>query len=602
MKTRRFFLTLLFFVIAVGAQAQFGPPPGESNVTAAVVSDVKTVKAGDSFHLGVHFKMGPGWHIYGKEPGQYALPTEVKWVLPDGVAAKGGLIWPPDIEFETPMGPDEPPIKNRGYEDEVVLAQAFVINADAKPGPFTVKVEAKWLGCKDVCVPGQAELEWTGTIGATTTADEAGAKLLQTALSQSAAPVAKPDPTPGPTAAAADIPLVRVIVLALVFGVIMNLMPCVWPVLSIKIVHFVEQAGEGRRAWRHGLAFALGIVASFLILAVIVLGVRRGGEVLGWGFQLSSPTFVVLLSFLMFLMGLNFFGVFEIGTGLTGVGQGKAGGGLTGSFLSGMLATVIATPCTGPFMGVYIGYALTQPAPVVVLFFLLLGVGMGLPYLLLTSFPALLKRLPKPGRWMETLKQAMGFILMIFVVYLVYVIQGLSGGDGAAYLLLGLVIASVAAWVLGRWATYEYSQRTRVIVRFVALVILAAGIAGALGLKTWLKSPIDWQQFSRARVQAETAAGKPVFVSFTASWCTSCKANMLAFNERVARRFRELDVVALEADWSRQPPELTEVLAGFGRRSVPFYVIYPADPERDPIILPETLTPGVVLDALEKLE
>ena len=386
---------------------------------------------------------------------------------------------------------------------------------------------------------------------------------------------------------------------AFVGGMILNLMPCVLPVLSLKILGFVQQAGEERsKLLTHGLVFTVGVLVSFWVLAGILLLLRAGGEQLGWGFQLQSPGFIVVLSIFMFLFGLNLFGVFEVGTSLTGVGQGAAArGDLLGSFISGVTATVVATPCTAPFMA--------------------LGLGMALPYVILSASPGLLKFIPKPGPWMETLKQFMGFLLMATVIWLLYVLDGQVGSMGVLVTLLALLVVSFGAWILGKWGTLMKPATTRLLARTIALALIVSSawltintLAVAqpnTGNGSHTKNSMaheGWVPFSPETVAKLRAEGKPVFIDFTASWCLSCQVNKkIALNDAdVAAAFEKKGVTKVIADWTSKDDTITRALAEFGRNSVPLYVLYSSDPNAEPIILPELLTPGIVLDALEKIK
>jgi len=405
--------------------------------------------------------------------------------------------------------------------------------------------------------------------------------------------------------------------LALLFsflgGMILNLMPCVLPVLSIKILGFVQQAHEvKRKVWHHGAMFAGGVLVSFWLLAGVLLILRAGGEQLGWGFQLQSPVFLIFLAVFMLLFGLSMFGVFEIGTSLTTVANKTQGaGGLFGSFISGVTATVVATPCTAPFMGSALGFALTQPAWVSMTIFTFLGLGMAAPYLLLSSIPALLKFVPRPGRWMESLKQFMGFLLVATVIWLLWVLGLQAGSNVVIFVLLILLLVSVGGWIIGRWGHLAMPRKTRLSATLLAaLFILVPTVYGLTNWKTFavqVGSPVTpsegiaWEKFEEDKIQAAQAEGRPVFVDFTAAWCLSCQVNeQVAFgNTQVQALFKNRNILPLKADWTSRDEKITQALAGFGRNSVPLYVFYPAEAGREPVILPEIISPGIVLDALK---
>jgi thiol:disulfide interchange protein DsbD len=401
---------------------------------------------------------------------------------------------------------------------------------------------------------------------------------------------------------------------ALLGGLILNLMPCVLPVLSLKVLGLVQQAGESPRvARRHGILFALGVVASFWVLAGLLLGLRSAGEQLGWGFQLQSPLFVTVLAGFFFLLGLSLAGVFEIGASLVGIG-GRRRGGAGGAFASGITAAVVATPCTAPFMGSALGYALTQPAWVSLAIFTSLGLGMALPYVALTAVPAWLRFVPKPGRWMETLKQAMAFMLFATVLWLAWLLGNQAGAQAVIALLGMFLVLALAAWIWGRWGTVASNRAVRSVALSLASLLLAAGFGGGVGAVRMVEASPSvpsatraddrWEPFDGARVEQLQRDGRIVFIDFTADWCLSCKVNerVALASESVRTRFDELDAVLMKADWTRRSPAITRALADYGRNSVPLYVLYPGDPDADPVILPEILTPGLVLQALEPIE
>lgn len=407
--------------------------------------------------------------------------------------------------------------------------------------------------------------------------------------------------------------------LAFVGGMVLNLMPCVLPVLSIKILGFVHQAGDkGSSSWRHGATFTAGVLLSFLALAGALLTLRAGGEQLGWGFQLQSPAFLVLLSSFIFLFGLSLFGVFEIGTSLAGAGgRLDSKSGYTGSFVSGVLATVVATPCTAPFMGPALGFALVQPPILALSIFAALGLGMAAPYLLLSSVPSLLRYVPKPGAWMESFKQFMGFLMMATVVWLVWVLALQTDPNFVATLLGCFVLLGIGAWVVGRWAGLMATKKTRLTAWTVAVMLTGVGIALPLGLapdsaagpvvtsRTGTgASGLKWEPFSQSRVNELLAKGTPIFVDFTAAWCLSCQVNerVVLHSSEVVEAFEKTGIVALKADWTSRDPEITAALAAFGRNSVPLYVLYTGNKEDAPQLLPEILTTGAVLSALENIK
>ena len=436
------------------------------------------------------------------------------------------------------------------------------------------------------------------------------------------APVGRDAAAPASAAATAvsddgELSLWVALAFAFLGGIILNLMPCVLPVLSLKILGFVKQSKEsGHSPLGHGLVFTAGVLVSFWLLAGAMLLLQAGGEQLGWGFQLQSPAFIVVVASFMFLFGLSLLGVFEIGTSLTTVGNRTAGSsGWAGSFLNGVTATVVATPCTAPFMGSALGFSLAQPALISMLVFTALALGMASPYVVLSASPRLLKFIPKPGPWMETLKHIMGFLLLATVIWLAWVL-GIQAGPNAVVVLLGtFLFLGIGAWVLGRWGTFSASTVSRRVAYTVAgLAAIGGLVMGLIGVEQYgaptasvthtNSSGVTWEPYSPDRVNALLAEGRPVFIDFTAAWCLSCQVNkqIALRTDRVEERFARLGVVPIQADWTSRDETITRALAQFGRNSVPLYVLYSGRNDEKPIILPEILTPGIVLDALNKIE
>ena len=405
--------------------------------------------------------------------------------------------------------------------------------------------------------------------------------------------------------------LIATLLLAFVGGLILNLMPCVLPVISLKVISFARHGErQGRGSMRQGLLFSLGVLVSFWIVAGVLVGLRASGRLLGWGFQFQDPVVIVVTAVLFFLIGLNLFGVFDVGTVLTRLGGNLRGNGGAASFLNGMFATAVATPCTAPFMGAAIGYALSHSVGASFGVFSALALGMALPFLLLSAIPRLVARLPKPGPWMETLRQVMAFPMMASAIWMASVLAALTGSTGVILLLGAMFAAGLGAWIWGRWGTLVRSSWTRAAAGMLAVLLAAGGTVAAAGLLprgesagtaavTTSTAAAAWEPWSAERLDQLRGRGVPVFVDFTAQWCLSCKVNekFALDNPSVRSRFAEAGIAKLRADWTDTNDAITRGLAGFGRASVPLYVYYPAG-GKDPVILPELLTPGIVLAAL----
>lgn len=427
---------------------------------------------------------------------------------------------------------------------------------------------------------------------------------------------------------APDMTFWQALLFALLGGVLLNLMPCVFPVLSIKIMHFVEQAEQQPEKVRaHGLAFFFGVVGSFSLLAGALIALRASGQMLGWGFQLQSPVFVWMLALLLFAMGLSLSGVFDVGTSLMSVGDSYASSsGYAGSFFTGVLATVVATPCTAPLMAPAIGWALTQPAWTSLLIFNSLGFGMALPYLLLSFFPAGLRWLPRPGMWMERLKQGLAFALYGAAVWLLWVLGKQTDSQGIMTALFTFVGVAFAAWIFG--STRLHTRRGWATAGvFVMLAGIgtwgvwqlnqdAAGAASArakqkelLALKRQQENKAaglaftgQQQPFVRSRLDRLLQRKEHVFLNMTAAWCISCKVNerVALKTQAVQRAFRTKRVHYMVGDWTNQDPMITRILGMFKRSGVPLYVLF--DGKKGTLkVLPQVLTPGTITGAVKGL-
>jgi thiol:disulfide interchange protein DsbD len=401
--------------------------------------------------------------------------------------------------------------------------------------------------------------------------------------------------------------LLRVSGLAFLGGLILNLMPCVFPVLFLKGLALVNSGNEERHKLRaHGLVYTAGILVSFWILVAVLLGLRAAGATLGWGFQFQSPIFLELMAGLLFFLGLSLAGQFEIGLTLTSAGGSLAAKqGYSGSFFTGVLAVIVATPCTAPFMGAAIGYALAQPAAVTFAVFTALALGLAAPYFALTLQPAWTRLLPKPGAWMEVLRQAVSVPIFATVIWLAWVVAQAYGAAILAALLAGFLLLAIAGWFLGRWPGKRWASAIAALI-VVGVIAISVFAPRKLAVASETLNPADtkglWQPWSQDAVSRSLAAGQPVFVDFTAKWCLSCQVNeRVAFDQpEVEQAFQARNVVLMKADWTRHDEAITQALTALGRSGVPAYALYTPG-QSEPRILPEVLTPGIVEDALDKL-
>ena len=714
----------LVFVLAAALQAVAASNSADvAHLHVQLIFPNSDLYPGGQNQAGLYFKLEPGWHVYWQNPGDSGEPPHIQWTLPKGITASA-------LQFPAPKRLPLGPLMDFGYENEVLFPFSLDVATSAKPGPAFLHAKVDWLVCRDVCIPGKAELEesvqlmrsapvaaavsgpdqalWdrsvnvlpqplpasdTAVFQPTPTgfrlAVESGQRETQAAFfpededivdnpapqtvtptaaglilelkkdpNLTAAPaqlkgvlelaggrnyeisamrseIAMPAPAPGasfgiarmegmstPTAAPPAAPafsllgLTRIAALAFLGGLLLNLMPCVFPVLFLKGLALVQSGNENRHKLRaHGFVYAVGILVSFWVLVAALLGLRAAGAVLGWGFQFQSPVFLSLMAGLLFFLGLSLAGQFEIGLTLTSAGgalvtkNGAARQGYAGSFFTGVLAVVVATPCTAPFMGAAIGYALAQPAAVTFAVFTALALGLAAPYVALTLQPAWTRWLPRPGAWMDVLKQAVSVPIFATVIWLAWVLAQAYGAALLAALLASFLLLAIAGWFLGRWPAKRWATVVAALIVLTVVVVcvtaprklVAAPEIGGSSARQGA-APGAWRPWSADAVSRSLAAGQPVLVDFTASWCLSCQVNeRVALNQpKVAQEFQTKNVTLLKADWTRQDPAITRALTALGRSGVPVYALY--TPGRStPELLPQVLTPGIVIEALSKL-
>jgi thiol:disulfide interchange protein len=690
-------LRLIFFagcVIVPAGNAADLPQPvtgpvRAQHLTVELLGLHDSIQPGGSDLIGLHFTLDKGWHVYWINAGDSGEPPSIKWMLPEGITA-GAMQFPAPRRL--PLGP----LMDFGYEDEVLFPIALSAASTLKaPSTAPLAAHVNWLVCREVCIPGKADLALPLKVAAqqgptdptrqalfdrfhsllpqplpssakavfatnpggfalaltghpTTGAqffpldqsqiENAAPQPVQsvkdgvqislkrdvnfreqlaqlngvlllgdgTAYEIHAAPGALPAAVAG-ASAAGFLKLARFIGLAFLGGVILNLMPCVFPVLFIKGLSLVEASRQEHRQVRaHGLVYTLGILTSFWAVVALLLGLRAGGRQLGWGFQFQSPGFIAVMALLLFFLGLSLAGMFEIGLTITNTGSSLASRhGYAGSFFTGVLAMVVATPCTAPFMGAAIGFALAQSAAVAFAVFTALALGLAAPYLLLTFNPVWMRFLPRPGAWMEVLKQATSVFIFGTVIWLVWLFASSAGVDALTALLVAFLLLGIAGWILGRWPARRLPSvfAVSVIVLAVATPLYALWQfpAADSGTARAGSSQAGWEPYSRAAIDQYRAQGRPVFVDFTARWCLSCQVNERAVLNRadVRRRLRDSGIVLVRADWTKHDEAIASALTELGRSGVPTYVVYlPGQPA---ITLPEVLTPGIVFGALDQL-
>ncbi len=410
--------------------------------------------------------------------------------------------------------------------------------------------------------------------------------------------------TPGsvPAAPASGIGLLEALLFAFLGGLILNLMPCVLPILSMKALALAGKGGGARgEALRDSLVYALGVLAAFAAFAAALLALRAGGEAVGWGFQLQEPIAVAAFAALMFAIGLNLSGLYEV-PGFGGGGSLAGRGGAAGSFFTGVLAVAVAAPCTAPFMGVAMGYALTQVPAVAILIFLSLGAGMAAPFVLLGAVPALRRWLPKPGAWMETLRQVLAFAMYATAIWLVWVLAQQSGADGVLYVLVAALALGFALWAYGK--RQRGAGRVWIVLALVGALGAFTALAAVRGGQASLAQdtgPIPHEAYSAERLAALRAEKRGVFVNATAAWCITCLVNekVALSTPGVAAAFKSNKIAYLKADWTNRNRAITELLQSHGRDGVPLYLYY-APGARSAVVLPQILTEGIVTETLSK--
>ncbi|HLL12436.1 MAG TPA: thioredoxin family protein, partial [Rubrivivax sp.] len=420
-------------------------------------------------------------------------------------------------------------------------------------------------------------------------------------------------PAPGPATASqpAALALWQAALFAFLGGLILNLMPCVFPVLAIKATSVARLSGGALREVRlAGLFYTLGVLTAFTVLASALLAVRAGGTAVGWGFQFQAPWFVMAMAWLLLAIGLNMSGVYEIGGRLSGAGQSlTAQRGHRGSFFTGLLAVVVATPCTAPFMGAALGAALAAPPPTALGLFLAMGCGLALPYALLGVFPQAARWLPRPGGWMVLLRQGMAFLMYASAAWLIWVLSRQAGDTGVLAALAGAVLIGLAAWLYGlvqQGVARPWLPRSASVLALLGTVALlpllsdeggganVQHVAGAGG-GTAAATNAGFEAYSHARLAQLRAEGRPVFVNMTAAWCITCLVNerTALSTEGVRQAMAQHGIVYMKGDWTNRDPAITKFLQGFGRDGLPFYVLYPPH-GAEPVLLPPVLTEGLL--------
>ncbi|SNY59700.1 thiol:disulfide interchange protein DsbD [Arsukibacterium tuosuense] len=696
--TIRVLLLLSSLLAGFAVQASSSGWQQAKHIKAELVSEYRTVAAGQQFAVLLHFEPDPGWHTYWQNPGDSGLATSISWQLPAGVQT-GNISWP------TPQSFLIPPLVNYGYAGQTLLLTELTVPADYAADSLTINADVDWLVCEEICIPADASFELTlnvagqsepaasqqplfakarqalplatGAVGdyaisggafsaelheqlpeppvaffvaSTELVDHAAAQqlvpqqngwLLQQAINTyfSSAPqqveVVLVDAAgqgysvnlqyrqqPAEQGGSTEILLTGgilnnsnnnsnlwlILLMAAGGGLILNLMPCVFPVLSLKALSIAGNSQQRQQQRHDALFYTAGVVLSFLALAGLLIALRAAGNAIGWGFHLQSTLLVGLLAYLLLALGLSLSGLVQFGLGLMNAGGDltvKSGG--KGSFFTGVLAVIVASPCTAPFMGTALGYAVTQSPQVALLVFAALGLGMALPFLLLAYIPALARLLPKPGAWMETLKQLLAWPLYLSAVWLVWVFGRQTGIDAMALLLVGMVALSAALWLWGRvqlgagWFNRLAALGLVLLAVITLWQVSSQQAALSSNPQPGQSTAQHWQSWSAEKLSELRRQGKPVLVNMTADWCITCLVNeQVALNtERSKAALTEYDVSYLKGDWTRRDSAITAYLQQYQRDGVPLYVLY--WPGQPPQVLPQILTPDTLRQTFESL-
>lgn len=578
--------------------------------SAQVDFRVETVKAEASpespARVDLVLDIAPKWHIYGKN-APAGEPTKFEFSLPDGIKSVS-LEWQKEKTFES-FGE-----KYGGYDGKTTVSALICPKADAKAGIEKIKVSAKWLACADTCVPQEKSAEFEVEIAGGAKAEENAKQAANTEISKNKAfptlsaadkPSADTDESGEPSGAHSG--FLAVLCAAFAGGLILNLMPCVFPVIGLKIMSFARGAGSSRKSAVLGAAaYAGGIVASFCALAGALIALRAAGENLGWGFQLQNPVFAAAMALLFFAMAMSFAGAFEIGAGFAGGSSGTDGRHkYLSAALSGVLAVLVASPCTAPFMGSALGAALAGGASTAesMSVFSALGLGMASPYVVLAAFPSLAKRMPKAGAWTEILKNILSIPLFATVVWLAWLYEKQTGES--VRLLSALLVLGVGLRIYGMFSLPHFSRRTRIFSKcaagasiVAAIYICAIGTNGGGENRRIENAENAW---SAAKVEALRRDGRRVYVDFTAAWCLTCQYNKrVLYSEKIKKLFAERKIAVLVGDWTNRDESITEELKKYGRAGVPLNLLFP--PKGRPIELPAVLTESALIEAVDKTE
>ncbi len=575
--------------LAAVTEGQFRTP---RKASLEAFADLTSHAPGDRVRIAAVITVDDGWHIQSHTPSfDYLIATEIAFKAPAGWP-QPDIRYPDHVMWEFEFSEDLLAV----YEHEAVVHAEFDVPADARAGVVDVPAELTYQACDDTqCLPPvTAEATVQLEIGAT--GEPTGHPAFEAA------------PAPPSGTSSGGLGLFAALIPALLGGLILNAMPCVLPIVSLKLFGLAQASGRPRREITAGaLMTTLGILVSFWALAGATLLARSAGQAIGWGIQFQNPLFVTFLALVLTLFSLNVWGLFEIQlpqaiSNRLGGGQSE---GYSGHFFSGVFATLMATPCSAPFLGTAVGFALSQPGTTIVAVFTAVGVGLAAPYLLLAAVPNAVRMLPKPGEWMATLRGIMGFLIAGTTVWLLYVLAAQMDSARLAFVEIGLLVLALFIWLQGRAqkTAPRILERLGAVAAAVFVLVLANGapaLSGGGGSGPATQHVLNWVPFDPGQAETLAEEGRLVFVDVTADWCATCKVNerLVLETEETAALFTRYDVVAMQADWTNRDDGIARYLASFGRYGIPFYALY--RPNQEPHVFSELLRKGRLEEAIRR--
>ena len=609
---RGFLSCLCLVLLTTQSIAQVENTDEEKAIAIQVLTNKATIAlgnespSGESLLIGLQITTEAGWHFYWAGIGTELLEPTISWNLPAGYTVEA-------VNHPKPSLFDYGGFMGYGYDGSTVflyrlLRENLAVKDYALGDLVEVTASVDWVLCKDVCIFGSEKVSLGWTVSDRDLSTEESAflnSLLESKELKQNKTLEK---------RFLEMGLVGWLMAAFLGGAILNLMPCVLPVLSIKVFSLIEHAGiDSSKRFIHGLMYSVGVILSFIALAIVLMGLRSLGEEVGWGFQLQDPFFITFLIILFFLLGLNMLGLFEIGSSFARLSNASISNrsDWLGSFATGILAAVVGAPCVGPFIGGVSGIALQVDTGLGILIFAMIGFGMAFPFLILSWVPGLLRFLPKPGAWMVRFRQVMGGVLILSTAFLIWVVKQSVSFDGVFLVFILLLFILLAGYLLGRWGRISESKATQRRAKLASLVlILVPGFIVGQDLDRLYDEAASenivyedgvWEKWAESSVRAALDSGQGVFIDFTASWCLICQSNkvLVLRKKKTEALFDKYGIRLFVADWTQNDPEITRALESYGRSGVPLYIL--KTPNGSEQILPQNLNYSLLETAVETL-